>query len=75
MNPFFIGELSYYFVNPDKVSFWYPYLCAFGLSACSFLYIFIDNLALMEMQNLGWNAKTAVIGLMYKKVSKTIMIQ
>ena len=59
-------------MNPDKVSAWYPYLCAFGLSFSSFLYVATDNLALMNLLILGWNAKTAVVGLMYKKVSLTI---
>ena len=59
-------------MNPDKVSAWYPYFCAFGLSISSFLYIAIDNLALTNLLILGWNAKTAVVGLMYKKVSLII---
>ena len=69
IGPFFIGELSHYFVNPDKVSKWYPYICAFGLSISSLLYVTFNNIALMDMQTLGWNAKSAVVGLMYKKVS------
>ena len=56
-------------MNPDKVSAWYPYLCAFGLSISSFLFITIDNIFILNLMILGWNAKTAVVSLMYKKVS------
>lgn len=55
------------------VSSWYPYLCAFGLTISIFLCVTFNNLALMNMQILGWNAKCAVIGLMYRKVSTLLV--
>ena len=69
INPFLLGQLTNYFVDPAASPVWYPYLYATGLTLSSFAYILADTYMLMKLRVLGWNAKSAVVGLMYKKVS------
>jgi len=69
INPFLLGELTKYFVNPSSSPLWYPYLCATLLTLSSLIFILLDTWLTMVFQVMGWNARSAVVGLMYDKVS------